>query len=412
MDFDLLIIGSDVNAYHMARSYYEEYKRKAYLIGNNPMAVTYYSKILNFILVEDLTSTTIFLKTLKSFYDNHSNKKILLIGSTNIFVRLIIENKEELKKYYLFHEYDLDILNMLLIKENFYKEFKGVDIRNTYIYDINTDLNLFKINDIGYPLVLRLGNETIYRELGVKSSKKAYIINDIYELLDTISQIRNTGYQKDLIIQSLLEKDDSLLFDCISYVDRNGKVALMSFAQIGLQEYDDDGVGNATVLVNGFNEYGGTKKVIENLKKTLEDIKYHGIIHFKFLYNKSNKKYEVIEVNPRQARSSYYLTAVGYNLIKYLVDDLVYEKSFEYKFIDDKVCLSFVSKKIINKYVKSNNLKEEINKLYSNKKFVNPIKYRNDRPLKRIIWLKTNDLNYSKKYKERDFIWKNKQKAI
>lgn len=404
MDFDLLIIGSDVNAYHMARSYYEEYKRKAYLIGNNPMAVTYYSKILNFILVEDLTSTTIFLKTLKSFYDNHSNKKILLIGSTNIFVRLIIENKEELKKYYLFHEYDLDILNMLLIKENFYKEFKGVDIRNTYIYDINTDLNLFKINDIGYPLVLRLGNETIYRELGVKSSKKAYIINDIYELLDTISQIRNTGYQKDLIIQSLLEKDDSLLFDCISYVDRNGKVALMSFAQIGLQEYDDDGVGNATVLVNGFNEYGGTKKVIENLKKTLEDIKYHGIIHFKFLYNKSNKKYEVIEVNPRQARSSYYLTAVGYNLIKYLVDDLVYEKSFEYKFIDDKVCLSFVSKKIINKYVKSNNLKEEINKLYSNKKFVNPIKYRNDRPLKRIIWLKTNDLNYSKKYKERDFI--------
>ena len=404
MDFELLIIGSDINAYHMARSYYEEYKKKAYVIGNMPMAVTYYSKILNFELVEDLTSTTVFLKTLKNFYEDNNDKKILLIGSNNDFVRLIIENSEELKKYYIFHEYDIETLNTLLIEEKFYNNFKEIDTRDTYVYDINTDLNLFKINDIGYPLIIRLDNETIYRELGVKSNKKVYVINDIYELLDTISKIRNSNYQKHLIIQGKLDNDDSSLFDCVSYVNRKGKVVLMSFAQIGLQEYDENGVGSATVLVNGFNEFEGTEKVINSLKRKLENTNYRGIIHFKFLYNKSNKKYEVIEVNPRQARSSYYLTFAGYNLVKYLVEDLIYEKDFDYTFVDKEICLTLVSKKIINKYVKSTKLRKEIDKLYKKKKYVNPIKNRNDRPLKRLIWLKTNDLNYSKLYKDRGVI--------
>ena len=293
---------------------------------------------------------------------------------------------------------------MFLVKENFYKEFKGLDTRDTYVYDINTDLNLFKINDIGYPLIIRLGTPTFYRELGVKGSTKVYIINDIGELLDTISSIRNTGYKKNLIIQRQLDNDDSLLFDCVSYVDRFGKVVLMSFAQIGLQEYSDDGVGSATVLVNGFNEYGGTKKVVDTLKETLESIGYRGIIEFKFLYNKSNKRYEVIEVNPRQARSSYYLTFAGFNLVKYLVDDLIFGKRLEYQFVDNKVCLSLVSKKIINKYVKSEKLKEQIDELYNNKKYINPIKNSKDKTIKRIIWLKSNDLNYSKMYKDRSAI--------
>ena len=398
MDFDLLIVGSDINAYYMARCYNEAYNKKAYLIGNMPMAVTYYSKILNFELVQDLNSTTVFLKTLKDFYSEHNDKKILLIGSTNEYVRLIIENKSELHKYFVFHDNDEEVLNMFLIKENFFVGFKDIDKRNTYIYDINTDLNMFKINEIGYPIIIRLGNE-IYHELQISNKDKAYIANDIYELLDSISHIRNSGYKKNLIIQKQLENDDSLLFDCISYVDRRGKVVLTSFAQIGLQEYNENYIGNATVIVNGFNEYEGTEKVIKNVKRTLESINYHGFIHFKFLYNKEKDKYEVIEVNPRQARSSYYLSFAGYNLVEYLVNDLIYNKNYDYQFVDKKVCLSFVSKKIINKCVKSKKLKREIDRLYKNKQYVNPIKNKKDNTIKRILWLKANDLNYSKIYK-------------
>lgn len=64
-------------------------------------------------------------------------------------------------------------------------------------------------------------------------------------------------------------------------------------------------------------------------------------------YDLENKEFKVLEINPRQARSSYYLTFAGFNLIKYLVDDLIYEKKMKYTFVDNEVCLSFVPKIIV-----------------------------------------------------------------
>ena len=49
----------------------------------------------------------------------------------------------------------------------------------------------------------------------------------------------------------------------------NKKVKLVSFAQIGLQEHSSTGVGNCTLLINGYNEYKDnsiTKKLVEFLK--------------------------------------------------------------------------------------------------------------------------------------------------
>ena len=40
MDFILLIVGMDANAYYMARCYHEKYGKKAYLIGKNPIWFT------------------------------------------------------------------------------------------------------------------------------------------------------------------------------------------------------------------------------------------------------------------------------------------------------------------------------------------------------------------------------------
>ena len=47
MDFTLLIIGADANAYYMARCFHELTNNKAYLIAKNPIWFTDTSKILN-----------------------------------------------------------------------------------------------------------------------------------------------------------------------------------------------------------------------------------------------------------------------------------------------------------------------------------------------------------------------------
>lgn len=400
MDFELLILGSDINAYYMARCYHEEYNKKAYLIGKTPMPFTSYSKILNIQIEPNLQELDVFKETLKKFYLNHKNKKILLVGSNDNYVRLIIENQEYLNKYFVFHKIDVDLLNTLLIKEKFYRDFKGIDKPETYIYNINNKLDNSRINELGYPLILKPSDGIKYHEHEFQNQAKVYKIKDKDYLNFVINEIKNSGYNGNLIIQKYIKGDDSYLFDCVTYVDRNGKVKLMSFAQIGLQEHTKTGIGNATVVLNGYNRYNNTAEVVKKLQEAIEQSGYHGFCEFDLKYDIDDNKFKVLEINPRQARCSYYIAFAGYNLVKYLVDDLIYKKDLSYCFIDDLVCLSFVSKKVIKNYVLDKNMVKEINNLYKTKKVVDPLNYKKDNLIKRKMWLFLRKYNYIRKYRK------------
>ena len=69
----------------------------------------------------------------------------------------------------------------------------------------------------------------------------------------------------------------------------------------------------------------------------------------------------------------------------------------------DKVALSFVPKSVIQKYVTSEPLRNEILALAKQKKLVNPLKYKADKSLRRKLYLIAKDFNYKKKYKT--FSW-------
>lgn len=400
MDFEVVILGSDVNAYYMARNCHEAYGKKAYMIGKVPMNFTNYSTIINISYEPNLHDSKTFKKVLKEFAIKHKNKKLLLIGSNDNYVRLIIENQEFLKKYYVFHTISEELLNNLLIKDKFYSEFSNIDIPETYIYNISEELDLNRVKKINYPLILKPSNGIDYHDHEFIGQAKVYKINNEVELLDTIDKIKISGYIGNIIIQKFIPGDDSCLFDSIVYCDKLGKVKLMTFAQIGLQEHTHTGIGNCTLLVNGYNEYGNTDKVTEKLRKFIESINYHGVAEIDLKYDATDKKFKILEINPRQARSSYYLTACGYNILKYLVDDLIYEKDIDYHFIDEKMCLSFVPKTVIKKYVNNQKLKEEVFKLIKDKKIVDPLDYSKDKSFKRKLWLQLRKLNYIKKYRK------------
>ena len=126
MDFEVIIVGSDINAYYMARNTYEEYHKKAYVIAKTPMNFTAYSSILNIEYQDNLWDKEVFINKLVEVAKRFNNKKLLLIGTNDTYVRLIVENKEILEKYYIFNYPSLDIINNLLIKDNFYSKYSDI----------------------------------------------------------------------------------------------------------------------------------------------------------------------------------------------------------------------------------------------------------------------------------------------
>ncbi|HPF83545.1 MAG TPA: carboxylate--amine ligase [Bacilli bacterium] len=401
-DFKVVILGTDINAYYMSRNFHEEYGIKAHLIGKTAMNFTSMSNILTYELYEDLWDKKTFLKALNKYGEENKKSKIVLIGSNDTYVRLIVENRKELEKYYTFNYPSLKIINNLLIKDNFYKFVKDydIDIPNTYIYKCNNDkLDLKELKKLNFPIILKPGDGVKYHEHEFPNQAKVYKLNTNEEIKEIVKKIEESGYDDNLIMQEFIPGDDSMLFDSIFYVGKDKKAKLMSFAQIGLQEHTPTGIGNCTVLVNGYNEFDNTDIIKDRLIKFLEDIGYQGFAEFDLKYDVRDNKFKIFEINPRQARSSYYLTACGYNLAKYLVDDIIYNKEIKFKFIKEKMVLSFVPKSVIRKYVENNKLKEEINELIKQHKFVRPLNYKGDRHLKRKLWLFMRDINYNKKYK-------------
>ena len=172
------------------------------------------------------------------------------------------------------------------------------------------------------------------------------------------------------------------------YCDKNGEVKLVSFAQIGLQEHTKHMVGNAAVLINGFNSFDGdVTEMVNNIKEFMEDIKYQGFAEFDMKYDERDKKFKVLEINARQGRCSYYITGLGYNLVDVLVKDLIFNEELTYEFLNKKVLLSFVPKIIVSKYVKNEKFKLEAIKMWNSGNVIRPLHYKKERHPKRKIIL-------------------------
>ena len=404
MDTKVLIIGTDINAYYMSRCYHEITGKKADIIGNRAIP---YTSISNPIIVNDFNNKENFKKALIEYGEKNKEYNILLIATSDLYVKMVSEEKSLLEKYYVFNYPDIELVNNLLIKEKFYSIYEnmGLDMPKTYIYPCNKNESIQKIKDYfkEYPIIIKPSDGVEYHKLDGEGLAKVYKAHSEEELEKIIKKIENAGYNKNLIIQEFIPGDDSALFDSIFYVGKDKKAKLATFAQIGLQEHTPTGIGNCTVLVNGYDEHGYNEEIVYKLKDFIEKIGYQGFAEFDIKYDYRDNKYKVLEINPRQSRSGYYLTACGYNLVKYLIDDLINNKEMKFEIIKNKYILSFVPKKIIKKYIKNEKLKKEIKKLIKNKKIVNPLKYKGDKNFKRKLYLLYRDINYLKKYKKYEF---------
>lgn len=401
MDYKILILGTDINAYTMARCAHELTGEKIDLIGKQELKTTSLSKITNIMYEENLWDTEVFKKTLQEYGEKHKKKPILLIATNDFYVRLISENKDFLKKWYVFNYPRIEIINDFLKKDEFYQKFQDVlDVPKTFIYSCKEKV---LPKDVTFPMILKPGNGVSYYKHKFEGQSKVYLIKNNDELLSTLKKIEDSGYDEELILQEFIPGDDSRLFDCMFYVNSKGKAELATFAQIALQEHTTTGVGNCTVLMNGYGEFGIPDELIYQLKEFLESIHYQGFAEFDLKYDERDQKYKVFEINPRQARCSYYFSASTKNLVQCLKEDLIDHQTHDFYLSKKRKVLSFVPKSVIKNAITNETLKREILKTIKEESFINPLKYEKDMGLQRRIILFLKGINYRKKYKNKNW---------
>lgn len=400
---NVCLVGSDMNTYYMARCFHELYGEVVDVIATEPIRFTEFSTIVNITYHSDLKDSEAFVKILTEYGRNKNvQEKILLIGCHDVYVRLMVENKEALSQWFVFNSPKLEIMDTFLVKEKFYKtyEVSTLSFAKTVYYDCSEKETAPIPKDMYYPMIIKPSNGIEYSKHHFDGQPKVFKATTPQKAIDFINKVKESGYRDTLIVQEFIPGDDSYLFDCIFYVNSKGHAELATFAQIGLQEHSPSAIGNCTVLINGYNQFGNTDRTIENLKNFLEGIGYTGFAEFDLKFDRRDNTFKVMEINPRQARSSYYLAALGHNLIEYLVRDLVENKEVEFEIEKNEYLLSMVPKSVIKKHIKNEEYRKKALELWKQKKVCDPLKYSGEKSFKHKMYLVLRAMNYKKKYKK------------
>ncbi len=397
-----VIIGTNINAYTMARSFHEEYGVKPIIVGRASLPFTEYSTIMHAYEYEaDLHNPKTFVTFLNMVARKYASleKKYILIGTDDLYVQLIIENKEMLREHYLFNYIDEELMEQVYIKKNFYNLCRehGIDIPSTYYHSCASDEEFSE--EVMFPVIIKPSDGVQYYRNPFEGLQKIYKVNSYEEINEVIRLVKTGGYQEDLIIQDFIPGDDTYMWDSVYYADQDGKGQLISFAQVALQEHAMTAIGNYTALLTRYNEQMMTK-----LARFLEAIGYVGFANFDLKYDERDGKFKVFEVNIRQGRSSYYVNACGYSMAKLFVDDLIYREKKELAYVKEPMLFSVVPKYVLRKYVQDEKLVQEMNRLIKHGKYIDPLDYKADNLLKRKWYLFMRQLNYVKKY--RNSSWK------
>ncbi|MBQ2252506.1 MAG: hypothetical protein II328_00830 [Clostridia bacterium] len=112
-----VILGSDQNAYGIARSFHEAYGVKSVILARRALSATANSTIVHYAVLEErLEEDEVFVQTLIRFAENSANKTRILVPCSDYYARLAARHSKKLAPYYHFALSDEETLVSLAQK--------------------------------------------------------------------------------------------------------------------------------------------------------------------------------------------------------------------------------------------------------------------------------------------------------
>ena len=359
-EFVGVILGGDVNSYAVARAFYEEYKIKTIVIGTKPIYPTTYSKLIEGYYYEGLLESKVLIKALTDLNNKYPNKKKILLGNTDYYVRHILVNRKEIENIsntYIIPMTSLEQFDKLVNKKEFYElcDKYGLEHPKGVIFDFQKDdINTFEI-PFNFPIFIKPSDSVVYSKYNFNGKQKGYKIETLENLKEVINNIKNSGFNDLFLFQEYIEGDDNSMYVFTCYTNKEHQVKAVTAGKILMHDRTPELIGNYNAITNAYNEELSLK-----LKNFLENINFTGICHFDVQYDVKNDRYVVFEINIRQGRSNYYTLASKTNLMKLIVDDYIYNKEQTFFIANTPFTASIPPKWALKRSLKKNNQKIEI----------------------------------------------------
>ena len=93
-EFVPVLLGGDINAYSVARAFYEQYQVKSIVIGKYGTGPSYRSRIADYRHDPAIDTYDTFLRTVNALAGEHADKTVVLMGCGDSYVALVAQAKD------------------------------------------------------------------------------------------------------------------------------------------------------------------------------------------------------------------------------------------------------------------------------------------------------------------------------
>lgn len=382
-DFIPVILGTDINAYGTARSLHEAYGVTSYLFGAKALKFTQNSSICQVTITPGFDQPAVFFEALIEEVKplRMTGKKLVLISCSDGYTALVTQNKAALEEVFVFNTIDAEQQKTLENKKDFYRicDTYGLDYPETVICDAENyrDISL----PFGFPVAVKPNDSIAFLNLHFPGKKKAYTAQTEAQMQEILETVYQNGYTGEMIIQDFIPGDYRDMAVLNAYVDRSGEMTMACLGKCILDECLPESIGNynALLTVDG----GALYKQYADFLKAID---YRGFANFDLKWDKRDGRYKVFEINIRQGRSSYYMTAGGCNFTRFLIEDVVYDnKMAPVHFAGAEKLWLYADPSVVKKYAAPEDL-DLIAPYLKKRKYTFTQWYEKDRNLRRFLF--------------------------
>ena len=394
IEFVPVLLGSDINAYSMARAFHEAYGVKTIVYGMFPASVCAGSRIIDYRVREHNDRVDKVLENVTEVAREFPDRKILVLGCGDNYLNAISANLPNYPENVIAPYVSLDMLETLIHKEKFYElcDRYGIDHPATFIYDksMGHDFTL----PFGPPYIAKPADSVAYWATGVHALAKVYVCQSWEELLAALDEVYAAGYPDHMVLQEFIPGDDTYMRVLTNYSDRNGQVKLMCLGHVLLEEHSPHGIGNHAVIITEHDEALSLK-----IKAMLEDLHFTGFSNFDIKYDQRDGKYKAFEINCRQGRSNYYVTGAGHNIARLVVEDRIEHRELPLLITSNRSLWRMVPKKVAFDFTPKR-YHQEMKALIQAGADSHPLVYGQDAALKRRLRIWKNHLGNLKRFQQ------------
>ncbi len=397
-EFRPVILGADITAYTLARTFYEAYRVKPLVVNMSHTRIISTSTILEHVFVDGLERVEVFVDALLDIgrrYGVAAGKQLIVLGCGDWYVRMLVEHKAQLAELFTIPYVDQELLDQIVLKDKFYEilDELGIPYPATVVYDCKTK----ELPDIpfDYPIVAKPASSALYHYAAFPGKKKVFILHSRDELEEMVANLALSDYDYNFLFQEFIPGDDTGMRVLTCYSDQHGQVHFGCVGQTLLEEHVPSAIGNPCAIISTSQD-----ELVHQAKRFLEHIGYTGFSNFDIKYDPRDGSFKFFEINVRLGRSNYYVTGAGHNVAEWIVRDLVRGEAMEgLEVTENEHLFTFVPMYVIKKYVTNESLRDKAIALRKAGRWSDPQRYAADLTFGRRAYLLAYAANQIRKFR-------------